>query len=186
MLGHHAGRNVENRERKLAIVTFFTIVAAATGPARSDEIDRCIAQRQAAYEAPQQFTQQGEISCPAGDIVGFPPRIRRNDRSGSVTYTAPEGTIILNRSINSITIENVSQNNGRYGTPSISSDGRTVTVPLACDGKGPGEGRSWQNIRISGVIVRQPTSDILKSWAIQCVRCLAEKNCPPAAPTEGK
>lgn len=158
------------------------VVVATTGSARSDEIDQCMAQLQAVYETPQQFTQQGEITCPSGDIVGFPPRPRRNNRSGSVSYTAPQDFIISNRAINSITIENVSQNNGRYGSPSISSDGRTVTVPISCDGKGPGEGRSWQNIRISGVIVRQPTADVLKSWAIQCARCMVEKNCPPANP----
>jgi hypothetical protein len=147
-------------------------------PATSDEIDQCIAQKQAAAESPQQFTQAGEITCPAGDVVGFPPRIRRNDRSGAVTYTAPSGMVIRNRSIDAITVNNVSQNNGRYGTPSISADGRTVTVPIACDGKGPGEGRSWQNIQISGVIIHVPTQDEIKSWAIQCVRCVAEKNCP--------
>jgi hypothetical protein len=182
----HIERTILNRVRQLAIVVLLSMVAAAISPVLSDEVDQCMAQKQTVYEAPQQFTQQGEITCPAGDIVGFPPRIRRDDRSGSVAYTAPAGSIILNRSINSIKIENVSQNNGRYGTPSISGDGRTVAVPIACDGKGPGEGRSWQEIRISGVIVRQPTSDDIKSWAIQCVRCVAEKNCPPAAPTGGE
>jgi hypothetical protein len=180
MLGHYW------RHRRLATVVFISILAAAADRARSDEIDQCMANEQAAFEAPQKFTQQGEITCPSGDIVGFPPRIRRNDRSGSVTYTAPEGTIIQNRSIGSITIENVSQSNGSYGSPSISSDGRTVTVPIACNGKGPGEGRAWQNIRISGMIVRQPTPDVLKKWAIQCVRCVVEKNCPVAAPNDAK
>jgi hypothetical protein len=152
-------------------------LALASGPVTSDEIDQCIAQKQTAAESPQQFTQAGEITCPAGDIVGLPPRIRRNNRDGAVTYTAPVGTIICNRSIDAITVNNVSQNNGRYGTPSISPDGRTVTVPIVCDGKGPGEGRSWQNIQVSGVIIHVPTQDDMKSWAIECVRCVAEKNC---------
>jgi hypothetical protein len=149
----------------------------ANVPARADEIDQCIADKQAAAEAPQQFTQPGEITCPAGDVVGFPPRIRRNDRSGTVSYTSPEGTIIRNRSIDAITVTNVSQNNGSYGTPSISGDGRTVTVPIACNGKGPGEGRSWQNIQISGVFIHAPTPEDMKNWAIECVRCVAERNC---------
>jgi hypothetical protein len=86
--------------------------------------------------------------------------------------------VIQNKAINSIAIQNVSQNNGRYGMPSISADGRTVTVPIACDGKGPGEGRAWQKIVVSGVILRVPSQDDLKSWVIQCVKCTAEKNCP--------
>ncbi|WP_143273798.1 hypothetical protein [Bradyrhizobium canariense] len=153
-------------------------VAYSTDVVWADEIDQCMTNLQAAYESPQQFTQEGEITCPAGDVVGFPPRIRRNDRSGAVTYMAPPGTIIQNRSIDAISVDNISQNNGRYGQPSISADNRTVTVPISCDGKGPGEGRAWQNIRIRGVIIRQPAAENIKSWAIQCVRCVAEKNCP--------
>jgi hypothetical protein len=162
--------------RTLLVMTVCLCISITAG--RSDEIDDCMARKQATEEAPQQFTQAGDVTCPAGDVVGFPPRTRRNDRSGSVGYTAPEGRVIRNRSINAITINNVSQNNGRYGTPSISPDGRTVTVPIACDGKGPGEGRSWQNIEISGVTVHVPTQEEMKSWAIQCVRCVAEGNCP--------
>lgn len=176
MTSHFGRKIMACRVGWVPILTTVSIVLAS-GPARPDEIDQCIADKQAAAESPQQFTQAGEITCPAGDIVGFPPRVRRNDRSGSVTYTAPAGTVIRNRSIDAITVNNVSQNNGRYGTPAISADGRTVTVSIACDGKGPGEGRSWQNIEISGVIIHVPTQDDMKSWAIQCVRCVAEKNC---------
>ncbi|MGY2811967.1 hypothetical protein [Bradyrhizobium sp. USDA 4506] len=166
------------RRRAATVAALLLVMAHSTRAAWSDEIDQCMADQQAAYESPQQFTQEGEITCPAGDVVGFPPRIRRDDRSGAVTYTAPAGTIIQNRSLDAITVENISQNNGRYGQPKISADNRTVTVPVACDGKGPGEGRAWQNIRIRGVIIRQPTAENLKTWAIQCVRCVAEKNCP--------
>jgi len=162
--------------RTLLAMTAYLCISSTAG--RSDEIDDCMTRKQATAESPEQFTQAGEVTCPAGDVVGFPPRIRRNDRSGSVGYTAPEGRVIRNRSINSITINNVSQNNGKYGTPSISADGRTVTVPISCDGKGPGEGRSWQNIQISGATVHVPTQEEMKSWAIQCVRCVAERNCP--------
>jgi hypothetical protein len=154
------------------------LLAVSTIAAQSDEIDQCLAKKQADYEAPQQFTQGGDITCPAGDIVGFPPRIRRNDRSGSVSYAAPDGYVIQNKAINSITIENVSQNNGKYGAPSISADGKTVSVPIACDGKGPGEGRAWQEIKISGVVIRSPSQDNIKSWAIECVKCVNEKSCP--------
>ncbi|MGY3236652.1 hypothetical protein ACVMAJ_003542 [Bradyrhizobium sp. USDA 4448] len=124
-------------------------MAYSTPVALADEIDQCMAGLQAAYESPQQFSQEGEITCPAGDVVGFPPRIRRDNRSGAVTYTAPAGMIIQNRSLDAIAVDNISQNNGRFGQPTISADNRTVTVPIACDGKGPGEGRAWQNIRIS-------------------------------------
>jgi hypothetical protein len=171
-----SGRARDGRQFLLFVVAL--LGSTSTIAARSDEIDQCMAKKQTEFEAPQQFTQGGEITCPAGDVVGFPPRIRRNERSGAVAYTAPQGYVIQNRAIDSITVQNVSQNNGRYGAPSISADGRIVTVPIACDGKGPGEGRSWQQINIAGVINRSPTQDDIKSWAIQCVRCVAQKDCP--------
>jgi hypothetical protein len=62
--------------RQLAICGLALVLGGDV--ARSDEIDQCIAKKQTAFEAPQQFAQDGEITCPAGDIVGFPPRIRRD------------------------------------------------------------------------------------------------------------
>ena len=155
MPSYHSLQGAQSCSRKAALVALWAGAVTFSTSAVADEVDQCMLQQQAAYEAPQQFTQYGEITCPSGDIVGFPPRIRRSDRKGSVSYTAPEGTIIQDRSLKSIVIENVSQNNGSYGSPSISSDARTVSVPIACAGKGPGVGRSWQHIRVSGVIVRQ-------------------------------
>jgi hypothetical protein len=155
-------------------------LATSWSPAlQADEIDDCVANSQKQYEAPQAFAQPAEVTCPAGDVVGFPPRIRKNDRSSVATYTAPAGHIIENKAVQSIVIENVSQNDGSYGSPSISRDGASVSVPIACNGKGPGEGRSWQNIVIRGAIIRSPPLEQLKSWVIQCTKCAASKNCPP-------
>jgi hypothetical protein len=145
---------------------------------RADEVDECLAKLQKAHEELQTFEQTGEITCPAGDVVGFPPQIRRNDRAGVVTYAAPTGFIIRNQSISSVQIENVSQNDGSYGSPSIAPDGGSVTIPIACKGKNPTEGRSWQHIRVTGTIIRVATSDMIKDWAVQCVRCVARRNCP--------
>jgi len=156
------------------LVLFFLI---AYSPARSDELDACMAKLQKANEDAQTFERVGEITCPAGDVVGFPPRVRRNDRSSVVSFAAPPGFGIKNDSVDSISIQDVSQNNGSFGRPTISKDGTTVSVPIACNGKSPGEGRSWQNIKISGTIVKVPRAEDIKSWAIQCVRCIADKNC---------
>jgi hypothetical protein len=136
-----------------------------------------MAKLQKENEEARTFEQVGEITCPSGDVVGFPPRNRRNDRSSTISFAAPAGFAIKNDSINSVSIENVSQNNGSFGRPTITSDGSTVSVPIACNGKGVGEGRSWQHIKISGTIVRVPRPEDIKSWAIKCVRCMADKSC---------
>jgi len=158
-------------------IAMFLSFAMTASLAAADEIDACMSNLQKQYEAPQEFSQPGEITCGSADVVGFPPRIRRHDASGSVSFTAPDGMVIRNRSVNAIQIENVSQNNGRFGSPSVSADNRTVTVPISCDGKGIGEGRAWQSIKIHGTIVKLPTPNDQKSWAIICVKCVAAGTC---------
>jgi hypothetical protein len=155
-------------------------IATSWCPAlQADELDDCVANSQKQYEAPQSFAQPAEVTCPDGDVVGFPPRIRKNNRSAVATYTAPAGYIIENKAVQSIIIENVSQNDGSYGSPTISNDGTTVSVPIACNGKNPTEGRSWQNIVIRGTVVRNPTIEQLKNWVIQCTKCIGARNCAP-------
>jgi hypothetical protein len=145
--------------------------------AHGDEIDDCIAKEQRAYEQPQQFSTQGDITCPAGDISGFPPRLRRHDRQGTVSFTAPAGFVIENRAISSVVVQVVSSNNGTTGSPSLSPDARTITVPISCQGRGPGEGRAWHSVRVVGSIVRNAPPEMQKRWAIECVRCLVGKSC---------
>lgn len=160
-----------------ALMIGFAITARL---AAADEIDECMSNLQKQFEAPQEFSQPGEVTCGSADVVGFPPRIRRHDASGNVSFTAPDGMVIRNQSLNAIQIENISQNNGRFGSPSISADNRTVTVPVSCDGKGIGEGRAWQSIKIHGTIVKLPTTNDQKNWAITCVKCIAAGACPKA------
>ncbi|WFU40135.1 hypothetical protein QA640_38965 [Bradyrhizobium sp. CB82] len=156
------------------------VVAIVLSPtiSRSDEVDECLAREQKAYENPQTFEQRGEITCGAADVVGLPPRVRTHDASSAVSYKAPPGFIIRNQAITSIQVENVSQSNGSYGSPTISPDGSTVIVPIACSGKGIGQGRAWQEVVVRGTIVRVASTEQIKQWAVQCVKCVARQDCP--------
>jgi len=152
-------------------------IALGSTASRADEVDECLARNQKNYENPQNFEQRGEITCGSADVVGIPPRIRTHDESGAVSYKAPPGFVIQNQSISSIQIENVSQSSGSYGSPTIAPDGSVVTVPIACTGKGIGEGRAWQQIVVRGTIVRVASTEQIKQWALECVRCVARQDC---------
>jgi hypothetical protein len=158
----------------LAAVLFFSTIT----PAKADEIDLCIDKLRSAHEQPEKFIQQGDVTCPPGDIVGFPPRLRTENRESVVTYTAPTGKVIRNNSVSSIQIENLSSVNGSIGTPTVSADGSTVSVPISCRGKNVTEGRAWQEIRLSGTMIQLPSQGNLKNWAITCVKCVAANSCP--------
>ncbi|MDA9420991.1 hypothetical protein [Bradyrhizobium sp. CCBAU 53380] len=157
-----------------------SVLAIVLNPtiSRSDEVDECLGREQKAYETPQAFEQRGEITCGSADVVGIPPRVRTHDASSVVSYKAPPGFAIRNQAITSIQIENISQSNGSYGSPTISPDGSTVTVPIACTGKGIGQGRAWQEIVVRGTIVRVASTEQIKQWAVQCVKCVSRQDCP--------
>jgi len=140
------------------------------GWAKADAIDDCIALKQQNFEARQTFIQSGSVTCPSGDIVGFPPRSRKHNRNGTITYTAPTGYVIEDKSVNSIVIENVSSNNGTHGAVNINAEKTSVSVQISCSGKSVGQGRAWQNINIKGAIVQAPSTEQIKQWVLQCVR----------------
>ena len=159
-----------------AVCSVLAVVLTST-TSRGDEVDECLARKQKDYESPQTFEQHGDITCGSADVVGIPPRVRTHDESGAVSYKAPPGFVIQNQSISSIQIQNVSQSSGSYGSPTIAPDGSVVTVPISCSGKGIGEGRAWQEIVVRGTIVRVASTEQIKQWAIECVKCVARQDC---------
>ncbi|MGI9487357.1 MAG: hypothetical protein ACR2RF_16065 [Geminicoccaceae bacterium] len=146
-------------------------------PAFTDEIDNCIEKKQTEFEDPQNFSQKGNVTCPAGDVVGVIPRTRKHDRNGTVSYIAPDGYQIENKSITSVQVSVVSSNNGGNGSASISENGKTASVDIYCRGKPPGQGRAWHEIVLSGTIIRVPNTDALKTWVLDCVRCVGTGTC---------
>lgn len=135
----------------------------------ADEIDNCIAAKQAAFEQPKAFSKSGKVTCPSGDIVGFPPRSRKHDRNSTLTYNTPDGFVLKNTGINSVSATPLSSNNGYVRAVDVKSN-TEVSVDFGCRGKSPGQGRAWQEVKLQGTIVREASQDQLKDWIIQCVR----------------
>lgn len=154
-------------------VVFSVVLIAVPTISFADAIDDCVEAKQRAYEQPKAFSKSGRVTCPSGDIVGFPPRERKHSRNVTIVYEAPTGFSIRNDSVSSIQVKSVSDNNGSVGNLSVQSESR-VSVNISCRGKGVGQGRAWQEIRIEGTIVRSPTTDHLKQWIRECIR--AESN----------
>jgi hypothetical protein len=150
----------------LALVAIPTVSIA-------DAIDDCVEAKQRAYEQPKAFSKSGRVTCPPADIVGFPPRERKHNRNATIVYEAPTGFSIKNNSVSSIQVKSVSDNSGSVGNLSLQGNSR-VSVNISCSGRGVGQGRAWQEIRIEGTIVRLPTTDHLKQWIRECIR--AESN----------
>lgn len=157
------------RTIKVVSVSIAVLSLMSTSFVHADAIDDCIEGKQRLFESPKAFSKSANVTCPSGDIVGFPPRSRKHDRNGTLVYEAPSGFVIQNTGVNSIKIVNVSANNGFIGSLNLETE-RRVSLPFGCRGKSPGQGRAWQEVRIEGKIIRSATTDQLKDWVLECVR----------------
>jgi hypothetical protein len=162
----------------LSLTCLFLLANLHCSDARADQIDACVSSLKSNFEARQQFSQDGQITCNPADVVGFPPRIRTHNANATITYVAPDGRTIENRSVASINVRNVSAVNGSISGPVISPDGKSVSVDIQCRGAGMGQGRAWQHIQIVGATIRTSSESQQKEWILQCARCVSSKSCP--------
>ncbi|MEL7092960.1 MAG: hypothetical protein AAFN94_14605 [Pseudomonadota bacterium] len=124
-----------------------TPLSADNHSKRSLALD-CIAQAKRAYQMDnaRDVVAKGGVTCPAGDIVGFPPKSRKHNRNGTITVAAGTGREICPGTTPEV--RNVSTNNGSRGEFSYSSDRSTVSMPISCRGASPGQGRRWYNAEL--------------------------------------
>ena len=153
-------------------------VGAVSVPAGAQDtralITACVDKKIQAYEARQPFAVEGQVSCPAADIVGF-ARVRRHDRRATVTFNAPKDREIVNESVSSVQIDVLSSISGTHGNPIISPDRKTVTVLISCSGRSIGQGRATHHIRVRGDTKRVPDTEKTIGWTIDCARKVASK-----------
>lgn len=159
-------------EFKKAIFLSISFSLTALSTAHSDALEDCLDIKEKENTVVKNFTQPGEVTCPAGDVVGFPPRSRKHNRSGTVTFRAPDGYKILNVGVGSVRINNISSNQGTYGQLSISQNNTVASVSISCNGKSPGQGRSWQKVEIVGQISKSPAPEDYKKWVLECAKAI--------------
>lgn len=97
---------------------------------------------------PQPFEVAGRVECQPAQLFGR-DRERNTD---AVVYQAPRGFKIVNESVSSVRVQDVSAVNGSIGPVEISEDGTRLSVAIGCRGGNIGEGRGWQSIRVVGAI----------------------------------
>jgi hypothetical protein len=138
------------------------------GAQSNTEVKRKLAEchrgKMADLRTQQNFSVPGEVTCPPGDIVGFPPRCRTDDRSGSVNYEAPAGHRIVAASVAE------TSRTSRTGVNGFRFDSRTASVGLSCNGHGcGGEGRVWVNVLLKGKIEKIPSEAESKRAMDECI-----------------
>jgi hypothetical protein len=111
---------------------------------RKELVRRCVESRVAEYRQSGAITvsAKGRVECPAASVSGFPPKVKKHDRSGAIVATAGEGRVIC-PDISPPRIVNVSDNDG-WHRDFVYNDAKTqVTLPIGCRGSGLSQGRGW-------------------------------------------
>ncbi|MEM6757843.1 MAG: hypothetical protein AAF601_00040 [Pseudomonadota bacterium] len=129
------------------IVLIASPLGADTHSKRSLAVN-CVNAATLAYqqESAREVVAKGGVTCPAGDIVGFPPKTRKHNRNSTITLAAGTGRVICPGT--TPTVRNVSSNNGTRGNFEFAADRSSVSMPISCRGASPGQGRRWFNAEV--------------------------------------
>lgn len=150
----------------------FAVSALSTGGAaaqsQKEQLKACvdkgfadlIAQKSKNFSSPEY-----RVTCPQGDIVGFPPRCRKHDRNNTFIYEAPSGFRVQSPSFN------ISSQTARTSiSRALSSDGVRASIGLQCGGHGcDGKGSVWIAGNIVGRLAYQTTADDAKAITDRCL-----------------
>lgn len=114
------------------------------------------------YRTPAKFSQPGEATCSAGDIVNF--SCRKDDKTVPLTYTAPADYKIVTANI----AERSKTSRASY-SPLAKTD-LTATTMLSCNGHGcDRKERVWVKVDIVGTIERIPSEADRRTVSDQCI-----------------
>lgn len=160
-----------NIVKLIGITTTLTLMVAtgsALAQSQKEQLKACvdkgfkdlIAQKSKNFSSPEY-----RVTCPQGDIVGFPPRCRKHNRNNTFTYEAPSGFRISSPSFK------ISSQTARTSiSKPLKSDGVRARVGLQCGGHGcDGKGRVWIAGNIVGRFTYQPTGSDAKAITDKCL-----------------
>ena len=152
------------------ILVFLLAQPAISQNTRRDLVRKCVSQTTSDLQAQsaRNVVASGGVTCPQGDVVGFPPRTRTHNRSGRITVSAGSGRVICPGSIPSVT--NVSDNGGSRGNFEFDSLRETVSIAISCRGSGPGGGRRWFNADLSAQSCVKITEDMILDATLTCAQ----------------
>lgn len=160
----------QTRSKSMKRFYLFSLVALGLSTTTAAaQVEQCVRQKIAAAEQRQNISNSGSVTCPAGDIVGFPPREQKHNRSGEVCITAPNGRVLVNENATSIVARPVSDNGGSMSALNIKSE-RQACVSISCSGAGVGQGRRWMEAAVSGQTKRSIPSDDIIQMTLECAR----------------
>ena len=118
-------------------------------PSSNVEMDSAADSASSKENTSSEFSRRGRVRCPGG---GHWLGLERNKRSGTVKFTAPDGTMIIR---DTVRVSTISDNEGSHKSVQYeenkSGDLTSAFVNFECDPPNyPGAGGGWMEIELHG------------------------------------
>lgn len=156
-----------------AIVLGTTLLSAhSQNNQKAELIRQCVRGELSDFQrtGPLRVEATGEVTCPAGDIVGFPPRLRTHDRGSVIVVKAGEGRVLCPDSIP--IIENESNNGGTRGNFDYNQSKTEVSMSIGCNGAQASQGRRWYKATLVATSCPMVTQEVVLNLTLRCAERL--------------
>ncbi|WP_417688561.1 hypothetical protein [Roseibium sp.] len=152
----------------MALIFIMGVEAVPAQGSKRELIAACVKVRtqEIQRESATRISSNGNVTCPAGDVVGFPPRERKHNRSARISVQAGGGRIICSHVVPEVNEK--SNNGGRRGNFEFSPDNTGVSIAIACNGAGIGQGRRWYDADLVAHSCLRIDQDMILDATLEC------------------
>ncbi|HVY90922.1 MAG TPA: hypothetical protein VG942_18790 [Hyphomonadaceae bacterium] len=121
--------------------------------------DRKLAALTEAGRVPLAPAPTDSVTCAIADVSGFPPRVRKHNKSKISSFNAPSGYRFVVSATERPHFTSTSSVHGDFDkTLAMSKEDTEASGRISCSGRGLTEGRAWQEIALTARIEPIPTS----------------------------
>lgn len=154
-----------------SIGLLITAVQAQNNP-KGELVRQCVRGELSQFQqtGPIRVEATGEVTCPAGDIVGFPPRFRTHDRRSTIVIKAGEGRVFCPDSVP--VLEGESNNGGIRGNFTLNQQKTEISMPIGCNGAQVSQGRRWYKGTLSAYSCPMVTEEVILNLTLKCAERL--------------
>ncbi len=159
----------------VAVVLTCLVEAISAQPAdRKELVRRCVDSRIKEYRESGSVIVKatGRVECPAASVSGFPPKVRKHDRSSSIVVNAGADRVLC-PDISPPRLVNVSDNDGWHRDFAFNDAKTQLILPIGCRGSGLGQGRGWFGAEVQVPSCPAVSEKVILDFTLICAEALA-------------
>ncbi|MGC1497152.1 MAG: hypothetical protein WA790_15175 [Sulfitobacter sp.] len=152
----------------VVVGTMLTFCNGAQAQGKKDLIRQCVQQEVLDFQkrSEKSVSARGDTTCPAGDVVGFPPKRRKHNRAGEIVLRAGSGRLFCDWTRPAL--KDVSDNGGYQGNFVYSKNKDEIRLSYGCNGAGVGQGRRWWKGTLTANSCASVTQELLLDLTLKC------------------